>query len=194
MRNKRTVRVSIKSLTARLLPGADDYPSKPPPNWKNWTRPEHREPIDEAIAALISRRRPPMLKRQSVPVWIPCPYWFARAGVVMSVETAILTEDKAAENRRIARQSTSELLRNNIRAQDPGISGAAAKTTVNSSKALNTLIAITDRIIDQLEMLGRLDPSLDAAVQANPNSLHAHAQWRTDKLSESIFSGPGQIS
>ena len=63
------------------------------------------------LRQLISRRRAPKLKPKAALVGITCPFWYARAGVVMAVETANLTENEAKENRRLARQGTSELLR-----------------------------------------------------------------------------------
>jgi hypothetical protein len=187
MSEKETILVSIRALTNRLLPGAEDYASEPPPGWKRWTRPKKREPIDDVIATLISRRRVPKLKPKAALVGITCPFWYARAGVVMAIETAILTENEAKENRRLARQRTSELLRSRTLAQNPAILRAAGKRMGNSAKALSTLIESAGSIIEHLKMVVLLEPSLYAAVQANPVSLHARTQWRNDELFEAYI-------
>ena len=180
MSEKETILVSIRALTNRLLPGAEHYALQPPPDWKPWTRPEKREPIDDAIAQLISRRLAPKLKPKAALEGITCPFWYARAGVVMAVETALLTAENAEENRRQARLDTSELLRNISPLQNSVVS----KATARSVKALNTLIESAGSIVEHLKMVALLERSLYAALQATPVSLHARAQWRNDELFE----------
>lgn len=184
---KKTVHVSVRALTDRLLPGAENYVCEPPPGWKRWTCPKTREPIDDVIATLISRRRTPKLKPKAALVGITCPFWYARAGVVMAVETALLTAAEAEENRRMAKRGTSELLGTPTRAQNLSASKVSAKDMSNqrrSAKALDTLIESAGSIIEHLKTAALMQPSLDAAVRANPNSLHARAQWRNDELFE----------
>ena len=68
---------------------------------------------------------------------ITCPFWYARAGVVMAVETA--HSDGRARPRKIAvmaRQSTSELLRNITPGAESRHFEAAAKRMVNSVEGI----------------------------------------------------------
>jgi hypothetical protein len=77
-------------LRARLLEGGKPF-TDPPPGWQAWEVPEPREPIDEAVKALVEKARAPRLRGRDELArdWaIACPFWTARAEVVAAVELA----------------------------------------------------------------------------------------------------------
>src|SRR5215218_2059818 len=82
--------IDVRDLMQRLLPGAEHYLSAPPSSWKAWSRPAHPEPIDDAVAVLINKKRAPRVRQHDSleESGIFCPFWYARAGVVCSIETA----------------------------------------------------------------------------------------------------------
>ena len=105
MKRRATKRRVIKepaALMEQLLPGAEHYSSPPPSSWKAWSRPTNPEPIDDAVSALIKKKRAPCLRPRAdfAAEGIVCPYWYARAGVVSAITRAGLVTKEAQSFRR----------------------------------------------------------------------------------------------
>ena len=158
----------LRDARNRLLPAAGEsevdlhIPQPPPDCWKHWESPKtsgvvDREPIDLAVADLIRKRRLPRLRDRAEleALGIPCPYWYAREGVVMALQAAELAALEAAD----ANQGR------NGKRQD-----------------LDKLIALAPKAVTALKTIAGLQSALTAAVHLQPKALHHAAMWRDDDL------------
>ena len=90
--------------------GVPDY-STPPPTWKCWVSPKRPKPIDTAIMTLIDKKRAPRLRDQAslAASGVPCPYWYARAGIISAIEAAECAAIEASDARRDHKAKVQQL-------------------------------------------------------------------------------------
>jgi hypothetical protein len=137
----------------------------PPPNWKCWTRPASRAPIDDAVAGLNKKRGPRLLDRASLEkAGIVCPFWYARAGVILALEAAELTNVEADEARRHSKMKLKEL------------DSLIEKLVPRMIKGLNSIAHA-------------VQGPLDAAVRLHKKFMHSSSMWRGDALWDEYVRG-----
>jgi hypothetical protein len=154
----RIVRQQIRrrtiNLQRRLLPNLimqDGLPcyDQIPPKWHPWKRPAPAEPIDDVVRKL--KLRPAALERRGV----RCPFWFARCGIVIAVETADLVQAEVAFLRRHY-----------------------------DKRVLDRLIADVSWLTERLNRIAVSFHDFDAALRLNPYFRHQEILWAGDALFE----------
>jgi hypothetical protein len=141
----------------------------PPPNWKCWTRPASRAPIDDAVAGLNKKGAPRLRDRASLEkAGIVCPFWYARAGVILAIETAELARLEVEE----ARHDREAKL-----------------------KELDSLIKLVPRTIAGVNKISHaIQRPLFAAVRLHRKSLHTNSMWRGAELHDAYVCNSNDFS
>lgn len=96
------ISVAAAHLAERITKGCAPW-EDPPTSWVCWRRPEPSLPIDDAIARFIAKsRKPRVARRDDLASRTPCPFWFARTGVIWALSSADEAEKRLEEGRESA--------------------------------------------------------------------------------------------
>ena len=114
---------------------------------------------------LIDKKRAPRLRDQAslAASGVPCPYWYARAGIISAIEAAECAAIEASDARRDHKAKVQQL---------------------RSLKSVGE--KFTSRTMEDLTKMVRAVKAIDAGVRLNPQALSSRVRGQGDELWDSF--------